>query len=73
MKKSKQMCAGCYNDQYNYGLGGAKECWSYNTASVKFRKAVHINQMPPWKQDSQQMLSCYHRPQWCYIDENTDR
>jgi len=68
MKKSKQMCSGCYNDDYNHGLGGAKGCWSYDSATVKLRKAVHINQVPPWNQKPTLMMSCFNRPQWVYVD-----
>lgn len=67
-KKSKSMCSGCYCDDYNNGLGGAKECWNFQNAQVKLRKEVHINQVPPWTQKPKQMLSCYHRPQWVYVD-----
>lgn len=68
MKKNKSMCSGCYNDEYNHGLGGAKECWSFESATVKLQKEVHINQMPPWKQKPEKMLSCFNRPQWVYVD-----
>ena len=31
---AKSMCVGCYDDEYNRGLGGAGECWSFQTARV---------------------------------------
>lgn len=67
MKKSKDLCAGCYNNDYNNGLGGAKECWSYSEAEVVDRIPVHINQMPPYdKKNARKMLNCYRQPQMCY-------
>lgn len=74
MKKNKSMCAGCYNDEYNNGLGGAKECWSFKDAKVVKRIPVHIDQMPPYdKKSAREMLSCYRRPQMCYpLPENLD-
>lgn len=68
MKKSKDMCVGCYNNDYNHGLGGAKECFSYSSAEIKLRKEVHINQVPPWTQEPQKMMSCYRRPQFVFVD-----
>lgn len=65
--KSKSMCVGCYNDDYNHGLGGAKECWSFEDAKVIDRLQIHINQMPPYdKKSTLKMLSCYNSPKWCY-------
>lgn len=68
VEKSKAMCAGCYCNDYNHGLGGAKECWNFGKAKVKLRKAVHINQVPPWKQKPAPMLDCYHKSQWVFVD-----
>ncbi len=66
-KKCKAMCSGCYNDDYNNGLGGAKECWNYKGAKVIKRLTVHINQMPPYdRKSATKMMSCYNKPQWCY-------
>ena len=31
---TKTKCAGCYDDDYNRGLGGATECWGFKTARV---------------------------------------
>jgi hypothetical protein len=71
MKKEKSMCTGCYDDEYNHGLGGSKECWSYETAKVIKRLCVHMNQSPPYnfEENSEDKLSCYRRPQYCYINK----
>jgi len=63
-------CAGCYNDVYNHGCGGAKECWSLKTAKLILRKEVHINQRPPWTQKARQFPSCYRRPQFVYVGKD---
>lgn len=69
MKKTKAACSGCYNDDYNHGLGGAKECWLFEDAKVIDRIEVHINQSPPYDAKSaKKMLDCYRRPQWCFVN-----
>ena len=64
-------CVGCHNDVYNHGCEGSQRCWSLAKAKLIKRKEVHINQVPPWTQKPRLMLSCYHRPQYVYI--NGDR
>lgn len=69
MKKSKGMCSGCYNNDYNHGLGGSKECWSFADAEIIKRLEVHINQSPPYNADNARpMMSCYRKPQWVFVD-----
>lgn len=68
-KMTKAHCAGCYHDEYNRGLGGAKECWSFKTAELKLRKKVHVDQMPPWKQEPQKYPSCYYQQRYVFINE----
>lgn len=36
--KKQFFCAGCRNNDYNFGLGGAKECWSLKSAKLKERE-----------------------------------
>jgi len=65
----KENCLGCYNDDYNRGLGGAKECFSFKTAKLVTKIAIHINQMPPFdKKSGKKTPSCYRRPQMCYVE-----
>jgi len=66
MDKSK--CVGCYNDEYNYGLGGAKECWHLKTAELIMRKEVHVDQVPPWNQEAKLLPSCYRKRRYVYVD-----
>ena len=63
----KKYCSGCYNNIYNGGAGGAKECWSLENAEVVMRQEVHVDQMPPYKQKPIKVLSCYNKPRYCYI------
>lgn len=65
MKKEK--CSGCYNDIYNHGAGGAKECFNFKTAKVIFRKEVHVDQVPPWKQKAKRFPSCYSKQRFVYV------
>ena len=63
----KENCSGCYNDEYNHGLGGAKECFSLKSAKMIDRIPVHINQMPPYdKKQTIKLPNCFRRPQMCY-------
>ena len=64
----KENCRGCYNDEYNYGLGGAKECWCFSTAKLIFRKEVHIDQTPPWNQKAKKFPSCYRKSKYVYVN-----
>ncbi len=76
MRKSemeRRYCPGCYCDDYNHGLGGAKECWSLDRAEVVWRKRVHIDQRPPWNQKARRMLSCYHAQRYVFVDADVVR
>ncbi len=67
--KSKAMCAGCYNNDYNNGLGGAKECFYYREAKMIQRIPIHINEAPPYKKEfSRLMMSCYRQPQMVFVE-----
>lgn len=68
MSKSKDACAGCYNDDYNHGLGGAKECFSFSSAEIIKRLAVGVNQVPPFNKNlAEPMMSCYTQRGMCYV------
>ena len=73
MKKSKDLCSGCYNDSYNHGLGGSKECWSFESAKVVKRKKVHIDQVPPWEQEAIEVLDCRTERRFVFVDADKDR
>ena len=64
---TKERCRGCHNDVYNHGLGGAKECWSFKDAKVILRKAVHLDQVPPWTQKAEQYPNCYVMPRHIFV------
>ncbi len=63
----RKYCPGCYCNDYNYGLGGANECWSLERAEVVWRKRVHIDQSPPWNQKARQTLSCFHESRYVQV------
>jgi hypothetical protein len=68
---TKAKCAGCYNDDYNHGLGGATECWSYSGAKLISRKPVSIDDVPPWNRFQHTpvlMPNCYQQPRMIYVD-----
>ena len=66
----KTNCTGCYNNDYNNGLGGAKECWSFKDAKMIWRKEVHVNQVPPWNQKARRFPSCYRKQRYVYVVPN---
>lgn len=59
LKPKKSMCSGCYCNNYNYSLGGAKECWSFKTAKV-VNKSVYRDINSTNKIKVKKTLSCYH-------------
>jgi hypothetical protein len=61
-------CAGCRDDFYNgrQNVGGTT-CWSLADAKLIMRKAVHMNQVPPWNQAPQELPSCYRRDSFIYV------
>ena len=63
-------CAGCYNDVYNHGLGGATECWAFADAKLVWRKKVHIDQIPPWTQKASKYLVCRLEQRYVFVEPN---
>jgi len=70
LTKSEKLkhCSGCYNNDYNCGLGGAKECWCLDSMELIKRKKVHVDQVPPWIQRPQLYPNCYKQPRYVFID-----
>jgi len=62
----KENCIGCYCNIYNNGAGGSTECFMLKTAKIIFRKEVHVDQIPPFKQGFKRFPSCYHKPRYIY-------
>lgn len=62
-------CRGCYNDFYNTGT---KQCWSFKDATLIFRKEVHVDQVPPWKQKAKLLPSCYRKQRYVYVRPNQE-
>lgn len=74
--KTKQNCNGCYNNDYNYGLGGSKECWSYESAEIIPRIGIPVDMPPPYDKDSAQpTMSCYQKKRYVFVKPEalTDR
>jgi hypothetical protein len=67
MKKSS--CAGCYCDVYNHGCGGATECFRFKTAKIIWRKKVHIDQAPPYKNKFERYPDCYHVQRYVFFNK----
>ena len=69
MEMSKENCEQCYNDLYNHGFNGAKECWLFKTAKLIMRKEIHIDQIPPYKQRAEFFPDCYYKQKYYYRNE----
>lgn len=74
-KVTKQDCVGCEDDFYNHrtGFDGATECWNLKSATMKMRKRVHINDVPPWNHKPEKMPSCYRVKQYVFVDAKVSR
>lgn len=48
---------------------GVKECWSFAEAKMAKRKAVSVNQRPPWTQEAHWKLNCYTQSGYIYVGE----
>lgn len=66
--KDRSMCRGCYNEDYWHGLGGAKECWSYESAEVVPRIEIPVDMRPPYLSlEPRQVLSCYTKKRYVQV------
>ena len=62
VEKQRKYCPGCRDNFYNGNNNiGVKECWALESSKVVFRKFVHVDQRPPWKQKAVRTLDCCHR------------
>lgn len=69
LKRKRIHCVGCeddfYNDNNQYGI---KECWNLKSARIVKKKAIGMNDVPPWNHTPRETLSCYHRKGCWYVD-----
>lgn len=64
----KDNCIGCYNNDYNSGLGGSKECWSFKDAKMIKRIPIRVDQRPPYnKSNAKKMPNCFNSQRMCYV------
>ena len=70
---NKKYCDGCYRDVYNHGCGGSKQCWMFENAKVVWRKEVHVDQRPPFRQPQKRVASCYQKQHYWYITKQEAR
>ena len=66
----KKHCSGCYNDDYNHGLGGAKECFNFDINQRLVKKyRMHIDQPPPYGKDQiVKVPPCYREQKYAHVD-----
>lgn len=72
-RMDKSHCRGCYNNDYNHGLGGATECWSLATAKVVLRRRVHRAETPPWTAKPERLPSCFQQKGYIFVDPKVTR
>ncbi len=58
-------CSGCHGDFYNQHRTNG--CWSLEGMYLTLRKAVHVDQVPPWNQKAYPFPNCYKRPKFWYV------
>ena len=66
-------CMGCYNNDYNHGLGGAKECWSLKDARLILRRRVGMDDVPPWTAKPATLPNCYHQQGCIFVDPTVSK
>ena len=67
-KKERSLCSGCYHEEYWHGLGGAKECWSFESAEVIKLISIPVDRPPPYGKDTAEWrMSCYNRKRMVYV------
>jgi len=66
----KEDCYGCYNDDYNRGLGGAKECWSFAKDQKLVEKyLIPVDMRPPYSKDMiKKVPPCYKKQKFVCVD-----
>ena len=70
----RKHCVGCRDNFYNGNNPmGVKECWMLKDAKLIWKKEVHIDQMPPWKQKAKRLPSCFHRERHVYVKPEQER
>ena len=70
-KVTKQHCGGCYNDVYNHGCGGSKECWSLKDATLVKKYDIHVDQPPPYRHlKLTERPSCYKAQRWVRVSQD---
>lgn len=65
LEAKRRMCSGCHDEFYHQHRG---MCWSFDSAEPVLKREVHVDQRPPWNQKPIQVLNCYHRPRYVYVD-----
>ena len=65
---NKSHCVGCYNDVYNHGLGGAKQCWSFDESSLEKRYVIPVNMEPPYRKAMIKLIpNCFIKEGFCFV------
>jgi hypothetical protein len=68
MSEKAEKCRGCYNDDYNHGLGGAKVCWHLQSARLITNVEVHVDKRPPYlTEQPERRYQCYRRQRFAYL------
>ena len=66
---NKKHCGGCYNDDYNHGLGGAKECFHFDPKKKLIRVyEIHVDQPPPFRKNQiTKRPPCFRMQRWAHV------
>lgn len=66
----KSDCEGCYDNFYNGNNDlGVIECMRFSTGKMIVQKKIHINDVPPWKNNLVLGVpNCYHVSGYVFVD-----
>lgn len=75
MTKSEKLkhCIGCHDNVYNLGLNGVKECWRLSDMKLVLKKRVHVNDIPPWNNEPEQVPDCRKEKGYIFVAPNVQR
>lgn len=71
----KKHCVGCRDNFYNFNStdGQVHECWMLAEATLKMRRRVHTNDMPPWTREPELLPGCYREPHFVFVEPTVER
>lgn len=65
---NSEHCVGCDDNFYNgNNPHGIPRCWNLDTAVLKMRKRVAMDERPPWNREPEELPSCYREKGYVFV------